>query len=136
MAILDKDPIQNLHVKDMFNITWRGHDMGGARAHSCYRQDLKQVITKFGWLTKIDSDAIALFITPQFERPNFKVEIKQAIVDGKTKSMWDINIWETDEGFKRRARLQNFIIRDGDGPSRVYPLYTISIRPKYEYPCN
>lgn len=133
MAILDKDPIQNLHVKDMFDITWKGHDMGAARAHSCYRQDLQQVITKFGCLSKIDSSSIALFITPQFERPNFIVAIEQAVVNGKAKSSWDVKIWETDEGFKRRARRQNFIVRDGDGPSRQYPLYTISIRPKHEY---
>lgn len=133
MAILDKDPTETLHVKDMFDITWKGHDMGAARAHSFYLQDLKQVITKFGCLTKIDSKSIALFITPQFERPNFMVVVEQAVVDGKAKSSWDVNIWETDEGFKRRVRLQNFIVHCGDGPARQYPLYTISIRPKHEH---
>lgn len=136
MAVLDKDPTETLHVKDMFDITWRCHDMGAARAHSFYRQDLRQVITKFGCLTKIDSKSIALFITPQFERPNFMVVVEQAVVDGKAKSAWDVKIWETVEGFNRRARLQNFIVRDGDGPSMKYPLYTISIRPKYEHSCN
>ena len=134
MAVLDKDPTKYIHVKDMFDIKWTCHDMGAARAHAFYRQDLEQVITKLGCLTRIDSNSIALFITPQFERPNFMTAIEQAVVDGKAKSVWDIKIWETDEGFQRRARITNFIIRDGMGPSRLQPLYTISIRPKYGYP--
>lgn len=134
MAILDNDPTKYIHVKDMFDIKWTCHDMGAARAHAFYRRDLEQVITKFGCLTRIDSNSIALFITPQFEKPNFMVTIEQAVVDGKAKSMWDVKIWETDEGFQRRAKRQNFIIRDGMGPSRLQPLYTITIRPKYGYP--
>lgn len=136
MAILTSDPTKNLHVRDMFDITWKAHDMGPARAHSFYRQDIQTVITKFENLTKIDSNAIALFITPQFERPNFRTVIEQYVENGKAKSIWDISIYETEEGFKRRARIQNFITRTGDGPSRTEPLYKISIRPKHGYPIN
>lgn len=137
MAILTSDPIKNLHVRDMFDITWKAFSYGSARAHSFYRQDLQTVITKLESLTKLDSNTIALFITPQFERPNFRTVIEQYVDDnGKAKSVWDVHAYETEEGFKRRARIQNFLIRDGMGPSALQPLYTISIRPKHGYPIN
>lgn len=136
MAILDNDPTRAINVGDMFDITWKSHDRGPAGAHSFYRMDLQTVITKLLNLHRIDSNMIALFITPQFERPNFSTVIEQAVVDGKAKSVWDIHIYETEEGFNRRARIQNFIVRPGDGPSTSKPLYLISIRPKHGYPIN
>lgn len=136
MAILSNDPMRAIKVGDMFNITWKAHDKGPAKAHSFYRQDLKTVITKLENLSKIDSNSISLFITPQFERPNFRTVIEQYVENGKAKSVWDISIYETDEGFNRRARIQNFLIHTGDGPSKTKPLYKISIRPKHGYPIN
>lgn len=136
MAILSNDPMRAIKVGDMFDITWKAHDKGPAKAHSFYRQDLQTVITKLLNLHRIDSNSIALFITPQFERPNFLTVITQCVEDGKAKSIWDIEIYETEEGFNRRARIQNFLIRVGDGPSTNMPLYHISIRPKYGHPIN